>query len=231
MEITIKLSHAELSATNIEGTQVTEVIKGFFQSLGNAPVPAPKTARAFKPEIDVEEIFKEPAKPGEVKVTPSKAWINSEDPEPRVTFQPVDESSFKAHSKRLPLVNLNDSVKEPIGTIGEIAKFARDHFIAKPKEELLPPEPIVNETSDKEPAYWETGIKIRDGVPHYKTHYDCDCGLSGRHYIPKGTETVKCHGCKTRLYVDPASYDFDEDGLPHRDKRGNFYVAREVVSE
>ena len=73
------------------------------------------------------------------------------------------------------------------------------------------------------PAYWDTGIKDKDGVNHYKCHYWCECGHKGKRYIALEAEFVACHECGYHLDVEPV-------GKPgKRDRFGNYFVARSAV--
>ncbi|WP_198962477.1 hypothetical protein [Geobacillus sp. FJAT-46040] len=67
------------------------------------------------------------------------------------------------------------------------------------------------------PSFWVTGIKFKQGVPHYKAFYVCpNCGLHSRHYVAEGTTEVECHNCKAPVDIFPA-----QDELFKTDKRGS----------
>lgn len=73
------------------------------------------------------------------------------------------------------------------------------------------------------PDFYKTGIKVRDGVKHYKCRYRCvKCNSTGNHYIPEGVEQVDCYECQTSLMVKKATPG--TVGLD-RDKFGNWFVA------
>jgi hypothetical protein len=104
--------------------------------------------------------------------------------------------------KQLPLINSERSLSVPLG---EVVKT-------------------------DEPEYYKTGIKLFDGVKHYKTRYFCakfDCNDQGNHYLPEGTETTYCRKCNAQLEVRPAS----EEGFPVRDSFGNFYIADHLTED
>lgn len=72
-----------------------------------------------------------------------------------------------------------------------------------------------------------TGIKIKNDVKHYRTHYVCTkCGNKGNHYIPEGIEQVDCHNCQTSLLVKKATPG--SNGLA-QDRFGNWYVAGSFI--
>lgn len=74
-----------------------------------------------------------------------------------------------------------------------------------------------------EPSYFKTGIKVKDGINHYKARYICTkCGHKGNHYIPEGVEFVDCHECQTSLLVKKATPG--TQGI-QKDRFGNWYVA------
>lgn len=94
----------------------------------------------------------------------------------------------------------------------------------EPEEET----PYFDEPQEEEtPEYWVTGIKVNsEGKKKYKCRYWCECGSQSNHFVLPGTETIRCHECKSEIDVMPASFNFDGDGIPLRDNFGNFYVAR-----
>ena len=78
---------------------------------------------------------------------------------------------------------------------------------------------------EEAPDFWETGIKVRDGVNCYKTRYTCpECRKKGNHYVPEELEAVECHSCNEKMQKIPAT----TEGFPQRDGWGNFFVAGEV---
>src|SRR5699024_10603532 len=83
-------------------------------------------------------------------------------------------------------------------------------------ESVLEQEEVQDkETKSTEPEFWKTGIKYDDeGVPRYKTHYECECGNKGRRYVYKGSLDLECHNCGQPINIEPATRKIDEDGLP-----------------
>ncbi|MNN88666.1 hypothetical protein D3C81_2063750 [compost metagenome] len=72
------------------------------------------------------------------------------------------------------------------------------------------------------PEWYETGIKIKDGVPHYRLRYWCknpDCKDKAGDYIPVDQMIVNCRKCGMALKVRPAA------PKGQRDSWGNFYIA------
>lgn len=75
--------------------------------------------------------------------------------------------------------------------------------------------------------WWESGIKMKDDIPHYKCRYYCknrECKKKSNHYILADEKEITCHGCGTRLKVRQASEEYME-----RDEWGNFFIADELV--
>jgi hypothetical protein len=73
------------------------------------------------------------------------------------------------------------------------------------------------------PDHYNTGIKYKNGVPHYRCRYWCknpDCRNKGNHYITEGETKVSCHECGEELKVRPAA-----EGKLQRDEWGNFFIA------
>lgn len=89
----------------------------------------------------------------------------------------------------------------------------------------------ILESKQQIPEHWKTGVINRDDKLHYRTKYWCDCGNEGKRYIPKDTKFVYCHECNQKLLVEPATLEFNDNGLPERDQWGNFYIAREAYEE
>lgn len=86
--------------------------------------------------------------------------------------------------------------------------------------------------SKNRPDWYDTGIKFKDGVPHYRTRYWCQnsgCNLQGNQYILLTAETTECHGCGTVHKVRPALGDKRTDGVPNKDRFGNFFRADQLA--
>ncbi|GKS14756.1 hypothetical protein YDYSY3_57560 [Paenibacillus chitinolyticus] len=82
--------------------------------------------------------------------------------------------------------------------------------------------------------WYESGIKYKNGVPHYRCRYWCpneECKCSSNQYILKDDKTTECHECGTILKVRPANPVLDTStGLPFRDSYGNFFRADKEVN-
>jgi len=85
--------------------------------------------------------------------------------------------------------------------------------------------------AQQEQKHWETGIKVdEDGTERYRCYYWCDCGSKGKRYIHEYDEIVACRECGQEIYVEAATPNYQKNGLPERDKFGNFFIAREVAT-
>lgn len=79
-----------------------------------------------------------------------------------------------------------------------------------------------------EPDWYKTGIKHKDGVPHYRCRYWCknpECRNKGSHYIKEDETSVSCHNCGEQLEVRPAGTNYPFE----RDEWGNFFVADQPI--
>lgn len=78
------------------------------------------------------------------------------------------------------------------------------------------------------PDWYDTGIKLKDGVPHYRARYWCQksgCSHQGSQYVRLDAEITECHECKTKLKIRPAIGVIGDDGVPGQDRFGNFFRA------
>ncbi|WP_042472861.1 DnaD domain-containing protein [Bacillus ndiopicus] len=83
----------------------------------------------------------------------------------------------------------------------------------------------------EEQEHWKTGIKVEDdGTKRYRCYYWCDCCSKGKRYIHEHDEIITCRECGQELYVETATPNYQTNGLPERDKFGNFFIAREVAT-
>ncbi|TVX93024.1 hypothetical protein [Paenibacillus agilis] len=80
------------------------------------------------------------------------------------------------------------------------------------------------EENGEEPKWYKTGIKYKDGVPHYRCVYFCknkSCNKKkGQHYITPSETYVECYDCGQFMKVRQAT-----DVHLERDEWGNFFVA------
>ncbi|WP_342435939.1 hypothetical protein NSS79_20670 [Paenibacillus sp. FSL L8-0436] len=78
------------------------------------------------------------------------------------------------------------------------------------------------------PDHYKTGIKYKEGVPHYKLRYWCQnpkCRDKANDYIPADQMIVNCRQCGMALTVTPAAPKGDRDGY------GNFFIANKPANE
>ncbi|OQP13170.1 hypothetical protein IC805_05075 [Geobacillus thermoleovorans] len=108
-------------------------------------------------------------------------------------------------------ITLQDVGQTEVSLIDLLPEQLRDWYAEKKKE-----------AEEKGvPTFWITGIKFKQGTPHYKAFYACpNCGLHSRHYVAEGTTEVECHNCKAPVDIFPA-----QDEPLKADKHGNFYVS------
>lgn len=86
----------------------------------------------------------------------------------------------------------------------------------------------ATETNEQLEDWKLTGIKHKNGVPHFRCRYWCknpECRNKGNHYILPETETVKCHNCESELEVREAILG----ETLQRDAWGNFFIADHLV--
>ncbi|QWU15695.1 hypothetical protein SAMN04487895_12743 [Paenibacillus sophorae] len=86
--------------------------------------------------------------------------------------------------------------------------------------------PIGERIGGDKPDWYETGIKLKDGVPHYRLRYWCKnqaCRDKGTDYIPPDQMIVNCRKCGTAHTVRPAAPKGE------RDNYGNFFIADQLV--
>ncbi|MFW5437097.1 hypothetical protein [Paenibacillus apiarius] len=79
------------------------------------------------------------------------------------------------------------------------------------------------ESSEQQPEWYKTGIKYKDGVPHYRCRYWCknpDCRDKSNDYIEGHEPEIKCRKCGQRLIVRQAT-----EIRMQRDEWGNFFIA------
>lgn len=121
----------------------------------------------------------------------------------------IDQNGFK-----LEIQNGDASVVERV-MIAAFAFLEGESFIAK--YESLP----VPEKAEKKGKYTPVinGIKILNGVEHYRCRYRCMCGNGGERFVKKDAVDTTCHACKSLLTVVPAA-----EGKEH-DEEFNYYIA------
>ncbi len=83
-------------------------------------------------------------------------------------------------------------------------------------------ERVTLEAVDSVPDHYKTGIKYKEGVPHYKMRYWCQnpkCRDKANDYIPVDQMIVNCRQCGMALTVMPAAPKGERDGY------GNYFIA------
>lgn len=82
------------------------------------------------------------------------------------------------------------------------------------------------ESKPEQPEWYKTGIKYKDGVPHYRARYWCQkCRHQGTQYVSLDVRVTECHECKAEHELRPANGIVDDNGIPDRDRFGNFFRA------
>lgn len=78
--------------------------------------------------------------------------------------------------------------------------------------------------AEGKPTFYLTGIKIKDGIPHYKVFYECpNCGFKGVRYEKEDVKEVQCYQCSSPIDVFPIKGQF-----PKRDEWNNYFRSVEV---
>lgn len=128
-------------------------------------------------------------------------------------------------------LNLYDPTEEVMNyTVDAFLRFCEEmkEFINYRKPRLT----ITPEDSDEVPYWFETGVKFKEGVPHYRTRYWCKapgCLSQGNQYIKLTDKTTECHECGAIIAVRPALKRIGPDGIPVQDRFGNFFRADKLV--
>lgn len=148
--------------------------------------------------FDVDVAFKELV---EVSLRTRKAYLDF--------YKETNTTAFTETNEQIE----EPVVEEPEGKVAEI------------KEELKKQaEDSANwetSTDQKEESHWYTGIKVKNGVEHFKLHYRCPtCMKASNVYIKKNDRYVHCYDCNTKMMVKPATTE--ELG---RDVYGNYFIA------
>lgn len=123
------------------------------------------------------------------------------------TPAPAEKETQTSRPRAVELLNNNRSLQVPIAEVADLSNM---------------------------PEWYETGIKLKDGVPHYRTRYWCQndlCKNQGNHYVPLNATTTACHDCGLELELRPAIGIVGADGIPERDQFGNFFRADTTAGE
>ncbi|NMH68589.1 hypothetical protein HF072_07320 [Bacillus sp. RO3] len=208
---------------------VKSVANNFFRNIGAVEVELPRSiARGLHKgnsitgdEFRAESVWAQVDDDLE-EIEPTSGPISEEEPE---------TEKEKPTSKKLPILNHNRTLSHSMAGALKDYKKQLSEITSKSTKEIADSLCEVSAKGDSgDPEYFKTGIKVKEGVKHYKTRYFCKnrkCGHKGNHYLPEGTEFTYCHQCEEKLLVREAA----ENGFPNRDEWGNFYVADRAVPE
>lgn len=139
--------------------------------------------------------------------------------------------SFKEETKSKPIIPSCKPVtyEQPIQEETKLTSTPKET-----KAEIVKPDLLNSERSlhipigEQRPEHWDTGIKDKNGVDHYRCRLHCpnpDCGHQRNLYIPEDRKEVTCPECKEKIEVRFAT----ADGFPNRDPYGNFFMADESI--
>lgn len=199
MNIEISLQNASLKASSLQDNHVTAIIHGFFGALQVTPA---STVTSNQTEKIAEAVVQ-----SNIAEAVTKA-LGALKPDTKLVSQHTEDSDpgqEPKYKRVLPKINAARTLQVPIGDVAKIKTM-----------------------ESESQSHWETGIKIEeDGTERLRCYYWCDCGSKGKRYIQKNTEKVNCRDCGQELFVEPATPNYQENGLPERDSFGNFYIARE----
>ncbi|MEK3735489.1 hypothetical protein MKX64_24035 [Paenibacillus sp. FSL M8-0334] len=185
----------EMESTNTSDQHVVMALEGVFGIFGFEHERSPRQEIKFSSEAKMEN--------------PTKAVETLKEKQSREVAAAKSEIASKLSSAEPPLsrpraVELLGSDRSLQVTIGEVVTL---------------PDP---------PEWYETGIKVKEGVPHFRTRYWCQnpkCRHQGNQYVPLEADTTECHECKTVMILRPATGIVGDDGIPERDRFGNFFRA------
>lgn len=198
MNVQTEKARGTLIIADATETNKSDVIKGFFSLLG--PWKEPAQGITYSPDILTQ---------GTTKVFEEKEAIRKQVEE--VSNQRLEE--IASPGKIEPLIkkpNLINSTRTLSPTIGEMIG-------------VLPPQDVPEE----EPEWYKTGIKNKEGIPHYKLRYWCknpECKDKSNDYIKEDQKTVTCRKCGHELLVRQAT-----DEHLKRDEWGNFFIADRLL--
>ncbi|WFB60548.1 hypothetical protein [Paenibacillus sp. BR1-192] len=183
----------------------SDVIRGFFNLMGSGKEHVQGITHS--PDILIQ---------GTTKVLEEKEAIIPEKNHNNAEILNIPRLEERAApTKTEPLIkkpDLINSTRTLSPTIGEMLGVA-------------PPQDVPEE----EPEWYKTGIKYKEGVPHYKLRYWCknpECKDRSNDYIKEDQETVCCRRCGEKLLVRQAA-----DKHLKRDGWGNFFIADKLATD
>ncbi|MDT9720460.1 hypothetical protein QVE09_16190 [Paenibacillus sp. ClWae2A] len=207
----------ELEMDQLGAGETKAVIEGFFGAFGlqvkdsKPEVIAPVRTLAISPPFSASDIT--PAAEIQTKVMAST--IKSKQAVKEILKDAVIENAKRVtkpamiHSERTLSTSLGEKLAEAYQNIDS---------------ESLNVISNSTETNEQVDDYKVTGIKYKDGVPHYKCRYWCKnpkCRAKGNLYIIPEEKTVECYDCGSVHEVREAVF---ADPLK-RDDWGNFFIA------
>lgn len=228
---------AKLELPQATDEQISQMIQGLFSFMREGEEPAPKSIRKayeqFAQEVQPEEPYQD--------IRQELAEIEKEQPKPKACPPEAEEKKEQpGRPRRLPLLRTPDS---GINTLADAFKKAGIDTGAaeiaaaqsKPEEPREEPEQPAEEKEDVDgptPEGMWPNIRYAGGATLYRCRYWCkNCENVGNRYIPLDNTYVRCHDCQTKHTARPAMGSFDEEGVPHPDRFGNFFRADAIHKE
>lgn len=202
-----------LELDKLSNEHKSSLINGFFRVFGAAEPAAPKNE----------------AEPITVVLEDLKKSVSNASAAPLISSQKPVQPAAPSHPKPTEIVKpaLINSERSLSVTLGE--------NLAALNEKLSAAVETVKPAVQKEQKdWWVTGIKYKDGVPHYRCRYYCSCkGKGSNDYIRLDAPEVTCHHCGQKLAVRLATGEYEDldKGIPSRDEWGNYFIADHPVEE
>lgn len=134
---------------------------------------------------------------------------------------------------KLPLIGGSNSNISSMADALKKVGLVEDNSVEEEDSELLEEEkPDTVDVDAPTPEGLYPGIRYIDDVTLYRCRYWCkNCGNQGNRYIELGREYIKCHNCKTKHAVRPATGKIDKEDIPETDRFGNYYRADAIFEE
>ncbi|MEC0169889.1 hypothetical protein [Paenibacillus graminis] len=195
---------AELEIEHSDEKQRNDAVMGLFRFFGYKG-PQVVTGGSIGPELISSLVTKEAfhTKHREPKEAPTATQKNKPASQPPLSAGEVSATVTPEPYKpeKPPLIHSERTLQMPIGEITGSASV---------------------DAVSTEPEHYKTGIKYKDGVPHYKMRYWCQnpkCRDKANDYIPVDQMVVNCRQCGMALTVMPAAPKGERDGY------GNYFIA------
>lgn len=213
MEIRKGQDSGNLEMDQLKDEGMTDVIRGFFGVFGAEPEPKRPEFITSLNSPAFTETFADP-----------KFQVTENAPSERKKANPklLEETISKVERLTIQKPELINSARTLSISLGEkITQALGESKVKEPTRE-------VEAAETGQPEHYKTGIKYKEGVPHYRCRYYCKnprCGIRSQHYIRKDIVSIRCHGCGTGLTVREAV-----PGKPlERDEWGNFFIADKLA--